>query len=58
MKFIRFVFSFLYIRNGYTGQWELSRTRLISFGVSLFLLVLFIISALLLQAPVEYQRVN
>ena len=58
MKFIRFIFSFLYVRNGYTGQWELSRPRLWSFGISIFLLLLFLVTALWLQAPVEYERTN
>lgn len=57
MKFIRFIFSFLYVRNWYTGQPELSRARMVSFACFItFVLVGFGI-AMALQTPVIYQQV-
>jgi hypothetical protein len=54
LKFVRFVFPFLFVRNWFDGTWELSRPRLIlgAFGVGLFLLAFLI--AYYLQLPVEY----
>jgi len=54
MDFVRFVFSFLYVRNWHNGRMELSRPRLTVFcgGIFLFLLSLSIIG--FLQAPVVY----
>lgn len=52
MKFIRFVFPFLFVRNWYTGAWELSRARLIIFSGIILMLFLGFCIAYLLQAPV------
>jgi hypothetical protein len=56
MEFIKYIFSFLYVRNWQTGQKELSRARMaILFGgLCLILLALTMIS--ILQAPVTYTR--
>ena len=52
---MRFVFPFLYVRNWYTGQLELSRPRVTLFAGALFLLVLGLLIVSVLQAPIEYQ---
>ncbi len=56
MSFWRFVFSFLYTRNWYNGQMELSRPRVALFAGMLFLLVLAIIFITILQAPIRYEN--
>lgn len=58
MKFLRFIFSFLYTRNGHTGQYELSRLRVWMFGCAAGFVLLLLVTALLLQTPVEYQRMS
>lgn len=52
MSFFRFVFSFLFVRNWYTGEMELSRPRLVLFFVGIFLLMLALTIISVLQAPV------
>lgn len=54
MSFLRFVFSFLYVRNWHTGKMELSRPRLALFCGGLFLLMLALTIISMLQAPVTY----
>jgi hypothetical protein len=54
MQFIRFVFAFLFVRNWYTGEMELSRPRMALFSSGLFLLMLALTLIAILQAPVEY----
>ena len=54
MSVIEFVFSFLYVRNWYTGERELSRFRVSLFTAAIFLIVLGIAIVALLQMPVEY----
>ncbi len=54
MTFWRFVFSFLYVRNWYTGDLELSRPRLALLSAALFLLVLAVMLITVLQTPIEY----
>lgn len=54
MHFLRFVFSFLFVRNWYTGQMELSRPRVALFSSGLFLFMLALTLIAVLQAPVEY----
>ena len=51
---VRFVFSFLYTRNWHSGEHELSRPRVALFGGMVFLVVLGLLIAFFLQAPVEY----
>ena len=54
MQFLRVLLPFLFVRNWYTGDWELSRLRLALFLVFLVLFGLFITAIIVLQAPVEY----
>jgi hypothetical protein len=54
MSFIKFIFSFLYVRNWHTGRQELSRPRLSIFFAILFLIMLALTMIMFLQAPVEY----
>lgn len=54
MSFLRFIFSFLYVRNWHTGNMELSRPRLAIFFGALFLVLLALVMIGFLQAPVEY----
>ena len=54
MRFIQFVFSFLFTRNWYTGEMELSRPRMALFAAMIFLVILGLFLITLLQAPVTY----
>ncbi len=54
MSFLKFVFSFLYVRNWHSGNRELSRSRLAIFFGALFLIFLALTMIVFLQAPVEY----
>lgn len=54
MKLIRIVLPFLFVRNWSSGEWELSRSRIILFGLGLGLLFIAFGILLLLQAPVKY----
>jgi hypothetical protein len=54
MSFIKFTFSFLFVRNWHTGEQELSRPRLALFCCGLFLVLLAIVMIVVLQRPVEY----
>lgn len=54
MSFWHYVFSFLYIRNWYTGHKELSRPRVILFLGLIFLLTAAIIAILILHTPAEF----
>lgn len=54
MAFLKFIFSFLYVRNWHTGRMELSRPRLSIFFAVLFLVFLALTMILFLQSPVEY----
>lgn len=53
MSFIKFVFSFLYVRNWHTGELELSRSRMAIFCAALFLVLLALTMISFLQSPVE-----
>ena len=54
MSFIKFAFSFLYVRNWHSGKRELSRPRVALFCSGLFLLLLGLTIISVLQAPVTY----
>lgn len=54
MKIIRFIFPFLFVRNWYTGSWEVSRTRMVFFVTVVALFLLGLLAAFILQLPVEY----
>lgn len=56
MSFFKFVFSFLYARNWYSGEVELSTPRVALFSSMLFLILLGVVMASALQSPVEYAR--
>jgi hypothetical protein len=56
MNFLKFIFSFLYTRNWYSGQVELSTPRVALFSSMLFLVLLGVAMATVLQSPVEYAR--
>lgn len=53
MSFWQYVFSFLYVRNWYTGQRELSRPRTMVFIGFLILLAGAIIAIAILHTPQE-----
>jgi hypothetical protein len=55
MNFIQFVFSFLYVRDWNTGRHELSRERLTLFCFGVFLVLLGLLMATIMQAPVQYE---
>jgi hypothetical protein len=55
MRFIHFMFGFLFTRNWYTGQLELSRSRMALFSAMVFLVILGLFLITLLQAPVTYE---
>lgn len=56
MDFWQFVFSFLYIRNWNTGELELSRPRVALFAAGVFFVLLGLLLATVLQAPVVYEK--
>lgn len=54
MDLFKFVFPFLYDRDWHDGDMELSRPRVTLFAAMLFIIVLGILMALILQSPVTY----
>lgn len=54
MKFTRFVFPFLFVRNWYDGSWKISLPRLIIFGAIFVLCALGVLIAYQLHAPSVY----
>lgn len=54
MKFLRIILPFLFVRNWYTGVWELSPARIVLFGAFLILFGVAISIVIVLQAPIEY----
>lgn len=54
MEFIKFIFSFLYVRNWHSGQMEISRSRMSIFCAAIFLVFLALTMISFLQAPLEY----
>jgi hypothetical protein len=54
MRFLRFVFPFLFVRNWHDGRYEVSRTRLILTLFAVGTVVFFIFAVTLLQWPVTY----
>lgn len=55
MKFVHFMFGFLFTRNWYTGDLELSRPKLALFSAMMFLIILGLLFITLLQSPVTYE---
>lgn len=56
MSIFQFIFSFLYVRNWYTGDLELSLPRVALFASMIFLVFLGIVMASVLQTPVTYVK--
>jgi len=54
MRFLRFVFPFLFVRNWHEGNYEISRDRLVLFLVAIGFVLLGILIIAFLQSPVEY----
>ncbi len=54
MSFLRFVFSFLYVRNWHSGEMELSRERVMLFFAVILLLLVATILITFLQTPIAY----
>ncbi len=54
MSFIKFAFSFLFVRNWHTGEMELSRPRLAILCCVIFLIMLALTIISILQTPVVY----
>ncbi|MFW6209955.1 MAG: hypothetical protein ACOC4E_00505 [Patescibacteria group bacterium] len=54
MDFLKFAFSFLFVRNWHTGVKELSRLRVAVFCAGLFLLLLALTIVAILGLPTEY----
>lgn len=54
MRFLRVIAPFLFARNWYTGEWEISSTRLTLFIIFLALFGVAVTIVIVLQAPVEY----
>jgi hypothetical protein len=54
MRLLRFVLPFLFVRNWHDGSWELSRARSILSVAALSLLLIGLVIAYYLQAPVVY----
>ncbi len=54
MRFLRTLLPFLFVRNWYTGDWEISRLRILLF--ILFLVGFGALTAVIItfQAPIEY----
>lgn len=56
MKFLQFVFSFLYVRNWHTGRLELSTYRLAVFGAGCLVLILALVMINYLQSPLVVEN--
>jgi len=54
MTFFKFLFPFLYARNWHNGDLELSRPRVALFTAMLFIILLGILMASILQSPIVY----
>ena len=54
MNVFHFIFPFLYVRDWHTGHRELSRPRVALFSAMLFIILLGVLMATILQAPVTY----
>ncbi len=55
MQLFSFIFSFLYVRNWYTGERELSRPRVALFCSMLLLILIGVAIAYVMQTPVSYE---
>lgn len=57
MQILRFVLPFLFVRNWHSGEWELSRARMMIYSALATLIFLALLFAYILQAPVVYTTV-
>ena len=55
MRIFKFIFPFLYVRNWYTGNLEISRPRVILFIAMLSIIILGVLLASILQTPMVYE---
>lgn len=58
MRFLRVLLPFLFVRNWYTGAWELSKTRLVLFLMFLALFGIATAIVIVLKAPLEYSALR
>lgn len=56
MKFLQFVFSFLYVRNWHTGYKELSPYRTAVFAAGLLIVLLALLMIHYLQSPLVVEN--
>ena len=54
MNLYKFIFPFLYTRDWHTGNLELSRPRVALFSAMLFIVILGVLMASILQTPILY----
>ena len=54
MDIFKFIFPFLYARNWHNGSLELSRPRVALFSAMVFIVLLGVLMAIILQSPVLY----
>ncbi|MFT5849362.1 MAG: hypothetical protein ACI9H6_000167 [Patiriisocius sp.] len=54
MMIFKFIFPFLYARDWHSGREELSKPRVALFGAMLCIILLGVLLAIILQAPVNY----
>lgn len=57
MRILRFIFPFVFARNWYTGQWEVSPARLTLFLLTLALVAIGIVLVYVLQRPIVYTAI-
>ncbi len=56
MRFLRFIFPFLFVRNWHEGTYEVSRDRLVLFLAAIGFILLGLLIITFLQSPVEYAQ--
>jgi hypothetical protein len=54
MKIIRFLLPFLFVRNWFSGAWELSFARVVIFGAIIALSALGLMLVYIIQMPAVY----
>lgn len=54
MDIIRFILPFLFVRNWYDGEWELSRPRLYALLILIALVAAVLVAAYFMQSPIDY----
>jgi len=56
MRFLRFIFPFLFVRNWHDGNYEISRDRLVLFCAAIGFILIGLLIIAFLQSPVEYAQ--